>query len=111
MADALTTIEQVRTTAVDLALRFGPKLLVAIAIFAVGVAVSRWAARISLWSASALPEQRNPPSRQISLAAAGSWRRTTANDPHATTRDRTYPRLPSLHATSSVFSLLLVLRL
>jgi small conductance mechanosensitive channel len=31
---------------VDLALRFGPKLLVAIAIFAVGVAVSRWAA---LW--------------------------------------------------------------
>jgi small conductance mechanosensitive channel len=43
MAAALTTIDQVRTTALDLALRFGPKLLVAIAIFAIGVAVSRWA--------------------------------------------------------------------
>jgi small conductance mechanosensitive channel len=43
MAEALTTIEQVRTTAVDLALRFGPKLLVAVVIFAIGVAVSRWA--------------------------------------------------------------------
>ena len=43
MAEALTTIEQVRTTAVDLALRFGPKLLVAVVIFAIGIAVSRWA--------------------------------------------------------------------
>jgi small conductance mechanosensitive channel len=63
MAEALTTIDQVRTTAVDLALRFGPKLLVAIAIFAVGVAVSRW---VGLWLGRLLARiELEPPVRLL----------------------------------------------
>jgi small conductance mechanosensitive channel len=48
---------------VDLALRFGPKLLVATAIFAVGVAVSRWAA---LWISRFLARiELEPPVRLL----------------------------------------------
>ena len=46
MAEALTAIEQVKSTAIDLGLRFGPKLLTAVAIFIVGVIVSRWVAHV-----------------------------------------------------------------
>jgi small conductance mechanosensitive channel len=63
LAEALTTIDQVRTTAVDLALRFGPKLLVAITIFAIGVAVSRWA---GLWLGRFLARiELEPPVRTL----------------------------------------------
>jgi small conductance mechanosensitive channel len=63
MADALSTIEQVRTTAVDLALRFGPKLLVAVVIFAIGVAVSRWA---GVWLGRFLARiEMEPPVRML----------------------------------------------
>jgi small conductance mechanosensitive channel len=44
MSEALTAVEQIRNTAIDLAMRFGPKLLVAVIIFAIGVTISRWAA-------------------------------------------------------------------
>jgi small conductance mechanosensitive channel len=44
MSEALAMIDQVRNTAIDLALRFGPKLIAAVIMFAIGVAVSRWTA-------------------------------------------------------------------
>jgi small conductance mechanosensitive channel len=46
MADTLTAIEQVKSTAIDLAIRFGPRFLTALIIFIVGVAASRWAAHL-----------------------------------------------------------------
>jgi len=45
MNQSLQTIEQLRTTAIDLALRFGPKVLAALLILTLGVMVSRWAGR------------------------------------------------------------------
>jgi small conductance mechanosensitive channel len=63
MAEALTTIDQVRSTLVDLALRFGPKLLVAVAIFAIGIAVSRW---VGLWLGRFLSRiELEPPVRTL----------------------------------------------
>jgi small conductance mechanosensitive channel len=41
----LETISQVKSTLIDLALRFGPRLLAAIVIIAVGLFVSRWLSR------------------------------------------------------------------
>jgi hypothetical protein len=40
-----TSFDQIRSTLIDLALRFGPKLLVATLILIVGFFVSRWASR------------------------------------------------------------------
>lgn len=45
MNEQLQTLDQVKSTAVDLLMRFGPKLLVAILILAVGVYVGRWVGR------------------------------------------------------------------
>jgi small conductance mechanosensitive channel len=45
MNDSIETLQHVRNTLIDLALRFGPRLLAAIAILAVGVLVARWAGR------------------------------------------------------------------
>jgi small conductance mechanosensitive channel len=45
MNQPLQTIEQIRNTAIDLALRFGPKVLAALFILALGALVSRWAGR------------------------------------------------------------------
>jgi small conductance mechanosensitive channel len=45
MNQSLQTIEQIRNTAIDLALRFGPKVLAALLILALGVVVSRWVGR------------------------------------------------------------------
>ena len=45
MNDQLETVEQVRRTVIDLAIKFGPKVLVAIIILAVGVFVGRWIGR------------------------------------------------------------------
>ena len=45
MSNPLTTIDQLRVTALDLLLRFGPKLLAAVLILGVGVFASRWAAQ------------------------------------------------------------------
>ena len=41
--DTLSALDQVKSTALDLSIRFGPKLLAALVIFAIGVTASRWA--------------------------------------------------------------------
>ena len=45
MNDQIATISSVKSTLLDLAIRFGPKLLVAILIIVVGVMASRWVSR------------------------------------------------------------------
>jgi small conductance mechanosensitive channel len=45
MNEQLQTLDQVKSTAIDLAMHFGPKLLVAILIITIGVYVGRWAGR------------------------------------------------------------------
>jgi len=46
MDDQLQTLDQVKASVLDMAIRFGPKLLVAIVILVVGYAVGRWAGRM-----------------------------------------------------------------
>ena len=48
MGDQLQTLDQVRSTAIDLGMKFGPKLVVAILILFAGVLVGRWAGRATL---------------------------------------------------------------
>jgi small conductance mechanosensitive channel len=48
MDEQLKALDQVSTTAIDLAMRFGPKLLVAILILAAGFYAGRWAGRATL---------------------------------------------------------------
>ena len=43
--EPLRALDQVRATAIDLGMKFGPKLLVAIVILVAGFMVGRWAAR------------------------------------------------------------------
>lgn len=45
MNDQLESVEQVRRTAIDLAMKFGPKVLVAIIILVAGMFVARWLGR------------------------------------------------------------------
>ena len=45
MGEQLQALDQVRATAIDLGMKFGPKLLVAILILAAGFLVARWASR------------------------------------------------------------------
>jgi small conductance mechanosensitive channel len=42
MNDSIAAAEQVKNTLIDMGLKFGPKLLVAFLIFAVGIGVGRW---------------------------------------------------------------------
>jgi small conductance mechanosensitive channel len=44
MGDQLQALDQVRSTAIDLGMRFGPKIVVAVAILFAGYVVGRWAA-------------------------------------------------------------------
>jgi small conductance mechanosensitive channel len=61
MNDQLAAIDQAKGTLLDLAVRFGPKLLVAILILVAGFMVSRWIAR---WFARALSRiELEPPVR------------------------------------------------
>src|SRR5262245_55707691 len=46
MDEHLKAIEQVQTTVIDLAVNFGPKLLVAVLVLGAGVLVSRWVVRV-----------------------------------------------------------------
>ena len=46
MNDHVETLEHVKRTCIDLAVQFGPKLLVAIAIIIFGVVVGRWVGRV-----------------------------------------------------------------
>ena len=48
MGDQLQALDQVRSTAIDLGMKFGPKLVVAILILLAGVVVGRWAGRTTL---------------------------------------------------------------
>jgi len=45
MGDQLQALDQVKSTAIDLGMKFGPKLVVAILILAAGYVAGRWAAR------------------------------------------------------------------
>jgi small conductance mechanosensitive channel len=65
----IASFDQVKNTVLDLAIRFGPKLLVAILILGIGVAVSRW---VSRWLLKALARiELEPPVR--SLLARVGW--------------------------------------
>lgn len=46
MDEPLETISQAKATALELAIRFGPKLLTAIVILVIGIAVGRWVGRM-----------------------------------------------------------------
>ncbi|HEU4531334.1 MAG TPA: hypothetical protein VFR59_09105, partial [Steroidobacteraceae bacterium] len=45
MEDQIESMRQIKTTLLDLAVRFGPKMLAALVILTIGVFVSRWAGR------------------------------------------------------------------
>ena len=63
MNEQLATIYQVKSTILDLAVRFGPKVLAAILILVVGVIVSRWVGR---WLRHALGRiELEPPVRLL----------------------------------------------
>jgi small conductance mechanosensitive channel len=69
MNPTITSLDQIRNTAIDLAIRFGPKLLVAILILVVGVAVSR---AVSRWLLRMLAHiELEPPVR--GLLARIAW--------------------------------------
>jgi small conductance mechanosensitive channel len=71
MPEALQTLEQVRTTAVDLAVKFGPKVLAALLILTLGYYVGRW---MSQWLQRALMHiEMEPPVRTLiaRIARAG----------------------------------------
>jgi small conductance mechanosensitive channel len=63
MGEQLKVVDQMTTTAVDLALRFGPKLLVALIILAAGFFAARWAGRALRRSLGKL--QLEPPARAL----------------------------------------------
>jgi small conductance mechanosensitive channel len=63
MEEQLKALDQVSTTAIDLAMRFGPKLLVAILVLAAGVYAGRWAGRATLRGLARL--ELDPPVRNL----------------------------------------------
>src|SRR5579864_9288939 len=68
MNEQLATIDQARSTLLDLSLRFGPKVLVAILILIVGVVISRWIGR---WIARSLTRlELEPPVRLLVTRAS-----------------------------------------
>lgn len=68
MNSQIASFDQIKNTVLDLAIRFGPKLLVAILILIVGVMVSRW---VSRWLLRALGRiELEPPVRAL-LARVG----------------------------------------
>lgn len=69
MEEQIETVNQMRETIVDLAIRFGPKLLTALLILIAGVFVSRWAAR---WMARALHRIELEPPVRLLLARIAS---------------------------------------
>jgi small conductance mechanosensitive channel len=68
MNASVTSLDQIKSTLIDLAIRFGPKVLVASAILFVGFMVSRW---VSRWLTHALHRiELEPPVRAL-LARIG----------------------------------------
>ena len=69
MNASVTSIDQIKSTVIDLAIRFGPKVLVAMLILFAGFMVARW---VSRWLAHALSRiELEPPVR--SLLARIGW--------------------------------------
>ncbi len=63
MNASLNAVDQMRTTAIDLALKFGPKVLAALIILTIGFLVGRWLAK---WLEKALLHlDMEPPVRQL----------------------------------------------
>ena len=63
MNPSFSSLEQAKSTLIDLALRFGPKMLAALLILALGFVVSGWVAR---WVAKALTHiELEPPVRDL----------------------------------------------
>jgi small conductance mechanosensitive channel len=63
MHDSIATIDQVKNTIVDLAIRFGPRLMAALFILFAGVMVSRWVTR---WTTRGLSHiELEPPVRVL----------------------------------------------
>ncbi|HEY6926530.1 MAG TPA: mechanosensitive ion channel family protein [Steroidobacteraceae bacterium] len=63
MHDSIATIDQAKNTIIDLAIRFGPRVLAAVLILIVGALVSRWVAR---WAARGLRHiELEPPVRVL----------------------------------------------
>jgi small conductance mechanosensitive channel len=63
MQDSIATIDQAKNTLVDLAIRFGPRLLAALLILFAGILVSRWLTR---WLSRGLTHiDLEPPVRQL----------------------------------------------
>ena len=69
MNPQLASLDQIKNTVLDLAIRFGPKLLIAILILAAGFAVSRWVSRWFLRGLSHV--ELEPPVR--TLLARVAW--------------------------------------
>lgn len=69
MNPQLASIDQIKNTVLDLTIRFGPKLLIAILILAAGFAVSRWVSRWFLRGLSHV--ELEPPVR--TLLARVAW--------------------------------------
>src|SRR3981189_2070432 len=68
MNTPVTSLEQIKHTVIDLAIRFGPRVLVAMLILFVGLAASRW---VSRWLARGLNRiELEPPVRAL-LARIG----------------------------------------
>jgi small conductance mechanosensitive channel len=68
MATALDTFEQIRSTVLDLALKFGPKVLAALLILSLGYLIGRWAAQ---WLERALRHlEMEPPVRNLIVRVA-----------------------------------------
>src|SRR3954471_1378574 len=68
MDDHLKLIDQVTTSAIDLGMKFGPKVVVAVLIMVAGHYAGRWAARATGRSVSKF--QLEPPVRQLIERAA-----------------------------------------
>lgn len=63
MQNSIATIDQAKNTLIDVAIRFGPKLLAALLILVVGVVVTRWMTR---WLARGLNRlELEPPVRLL----------------------------------------------
>ena len=68
MATALDSLEQIRATAIDLIVKFGPKVLAALLILSIGFLVGRWASR---WLERALLHlEMEPPVRALIVRVA-----------------------------------------
>lgn len=68
MNDNIEALGKIQTTAIELAMKFGPKLLTAVVILVIGVYVARWVAR----TAAGLFEKMGvePPARQLLTSIA-----------------------------------------